>query len=78
MLICISEVTGWEKLPTRQGDLVLSVRPATAAPAGETSALQTGKPDDSQHINTIQCFQCFWKKIIHKVIRSAVINMTAA
>lgn len=57
MLLCISEVTGWEKPPTGQGGLVPSVHPATAAPAGETSAPQTGKPADLQHINTKQCLQ---------------------
>lgn len=57
MFICISEETGWEKLPTRRGSLVLSVHPATVAPAGKTSAPQTLKPDDLQDINTPQHFK---------------------
>lgn len=41
MVLCVPEETGWERLPTGAGSLVLSVRPATAAPAGETSVRQT-------------------------------------
>lgn len=40
MVLCVLEETGWERLPTGAGHLVPSVRPATAAPAGETSARQ--------------------------------------
>lgn len=43
MLNCINfvpEETGWEKLPIREGGRVRGVRPATAAPAGETCVLR--------------------------------------
>ncbi|KAI3357802.1 hypothetical protein L3Q82_016190 [Scortum barcoo] len=45
------EETGWEKLLIRAGSLALSVRPATAAPAGGTSAPRTPNPKDFQDIN---------------------------
>lgn len=53
MLTDVSEGTGWERLPIRLGSLVLSARPATAAPAGGTSAQPMQKPEDLQDINTI-------------------------
>lgn len=56
MFIFVPEETGWERLPIRAGSRVLSVRPATAAPAGETSAPQTHNPKDLQDINITQCF----------------------
>lgn len=56
MLICVSGETGWERRPIRAVSLVPSVRPATAAPAGETNAHQTESPKDSQEINTTQGF----------------------
>lgn len=57
MFICVSGETGWARFPIRAGSLVLSVRPATAAPAGETSAHQTENPKDLQDINTTQCLK---------------------
>lgn len=57
MFVCVSEETGWERLPTGAGSLVQSVRPATAAPAGETSAPQTSNPKDWQDINTTKRFK---------------------
>lgn len=59
MFICVSEETGWERLPIRPGNLVLSVHPAMAAPAGETSAHQTQKPKDLQDIDTTLNFYLF-------------------
>lgn len=58
MLICVSEEIGLERFPIRAGSLALSVHPAMAAPAGETSAHQTQNPKDLQDINTTQSFIC--------------------
>lgn len=54
MFICVSEETGWERLPTGAGGLVQSVRPATVAPAGGTSAPHTPNPKDRQGIDTTE------------------------
>ena len=50
--MCVSEETGWERLPTGVGRPALSVHPATAAPAGGTCAHQAPTPEDSCPIKT--------------------------
>lgn len=58
MSLCVLGETGWERRPTGAGGLALCVRPATAAPAGETSAHLTRNPKDLPDSDAIQSFSC--------------------
>lgn len=51
-ILCVSGETGWEKLHIKAGGRAQRVRPATAPPAGETSARRTqgqGDAPDTKH-----------------------------
>lgn len=58
----VSEVTGWEKLLTGLGSLVLSVHPSMEDPAGGNSVHQTQKPEDFNATHYCLCFyqQSIW------------------